>query len=218
MNPIHTHLFIGLLHTYGYAGLALVVGLECLGLPVPGEGLLIMAAVYAGSTHELNPYLVGVSAALGAIVGQMLGYGIGLSVGYRLLRRYGARIGLTCRRLALGRLLFRRHGVKVVVIARFVIVLRVIAALLAGANRMPLRRFVVANVVGSVAWAAFYSVGASMLGTQMKHQSEPIGVAVGVAAVLVFGVGGWLMHRHEQRLTSASPVHARRRAIARVAE
>jgi membrane protein DedA with SNARE-associated domain len=218
MNFIHTHTFIGLLHAYGYSGLALVVGLECLGLPVPGEGLLIMAAIYAGSTHELNPYLVGVAAALGAIVGQMLGYGIGMSVGYRLLRRYGARIGLTSRRLALGRLLFRRHGTKVIIVARFVIVLRVIAALLAGANRMPLQRFIVANVIGSVAWAAFYSVSASMLGTQMKHASGPIGVVVGGVAVLVFGVGSWIMHRHEQRLTSARPVHARRRAMARVAE
>jgi len=218
MNFIHTHTFLGLLHTYGYAGLALVVGLESLGLPLPGEGLLIMAAIYAGTTHDLNPYLVGMSAALGSIVGQMLGYGIGLSVGYRLLRRYGNRIGLTWRRLALGRLLFRRHGVKVVVVARFIIVLRVIAAVLAGANRMPLQRFVIANVVGSVAWAAFYSVGASMLGTQMKHESGPIGIAVGVVAVLVFGGGSLIMHRHERRLTSASPVHVRRRAIARVAE
>ncbi len=218
MNFIHTHTFIGLLHAYGYTGLALVVGLESLGLPLPGEGLLIMAAVYAGSTHELNPYLVGLAAALGSIVGQMLGYGIGLSVGYRLLRRYGDRIGLTWRRLALGRLLFRRHGVKVVVVARFVIVLRMIAALLAGANRMPLQRFVVANVVGSVAWAAFYSVSASMLGTQMKHQSGPIGIVVGMVTVLVFGIGSWIVHRHERRLTSASPVHVRRRAMARVAE
>ncbi len=215
MNFLHTHIFIGLLHAYGYAGLALVVGLESLGLPLPGEGLLIMAAVYAGSTHNMNPYLVGVSAAVGSIVGQMAGYAIGLSVGYRLLRRYGARIGLTPRRLALGRLMFRRHGVKVVVVARFVIVLRVIAALLAGANRMPLQRFIAANVAGSVAWAAFYSVGASMLGTQMKHESGPIGIAVGVVVALVFGAGSWIMHRHERKLTSASPVHVqRRRAMA----
>jgi membrane protein DedA with SNARE-associated domain len=218
MNFIHTHHFIGLLHAYGYAGLALVVGLESLGLPVPGEGLLIMAAVYAGTTHDLNPYLVGVAAALGSIVGQMLGYGIGLGVGYRLLRRYGDRIGLSWRRLALGRLLFRRHGVKVVIVARFVIVLRVIAAILAGANRMPLQRFVIANVVGSVAWAAFYSVSASMLGTQMKHESGPIGIAFGVVALLVFGGGSLIMHRHERRLTSTSPVHVRRRAMARLAE
>ena len=218
MNFIHMHYLVGLLHAYGYAGLALIVGLESLGLPVPGEGLLIMAAVYAGSTHELNPYMVGAAAALGSIVGQMLGYGIGFGVGYRLLRRYGDRVGLTWRRLALGRLLFRRHGVKVVVIGRFVIVLRTIAALLAGANRMPLQRFVVANVIGSVAWAAFYSVGASMLGKQMKHATGPIGIVVGVAAVLVFVVSSWIVHRHERRLTSASPVQVRRRAMARVAE
>jgi membrane protein DedA with SNARE-associated domain len=215
MNFVHAHNFVGLLHGCGYAGLALVVGLESLGLPVPGEGLLIVAAIYAGSTHGLNPYLVGAAAAAGSIVGQMLGYGIGFSIGYRLLRRYGDRVGLTSRRLALGRLLFRRHGVAVVIIGRFVIVMRTIAALLAGANRMPLRRFIVANVIGSVAWAAFYSIGASMLGKQMKHTSGPIGIAVGVVAVLAFGIGSLIMHRHEKRLTSTSSVHVRRRAAAR---
>ncbi|HVC62240.1 MAG TPA: DedA family protein [Acetobacteraceae bacterium] len=218
MHFFHTHLFIGLLHTYGYAGLALVVGLESLGLPLPGEGLLIMAAVYAGTTHELNPYLVGMAAALGSIVGQMAGYGIGIGVGYRLLRRYGDRVGLTWRRLALGRLLFRRHGVKVVAVGRFIIVVRTIAALLAGANRMPLRSFVIANVVGSVAWAAFYSVSASMLGKQMKHASGPIGIAIGAVAVLVFAVGSWIVHRHERRLTAVPPTRGQRRAMARVAE
>jgi membrane protein DedA with SNARE-associated domain len=216
MNFIHAHSFISVLHGCGYTGLALVVGLESLGLPLPGEGLLIMAAIYAGSTHNLNPYLVGVAAAVGSIVGQMAGYGIGMSVGYRLLRRYGARIGLSWRRLALGRLLFRRHGTKLVIVARFIIVLRVITAILAGANRMPLRRFVIANVIGSVAWAAFYSIGASMLGTQMKHASGPIGIAVGVMAVLVFGAGSLIMHRHERRLTRPSAVRLRQqRAMAR---
>jgi len=218
MNLIHPHTLVGLLHAYGYAGLALGVGLECLGLPVPGEGLLIMAAVYAGSTHNLNPYLVGLAAACGAILGQFIGYGIGLTAGYRLLRRYGDRIGLTWRRLALGRLLFRRHGVKLIIVARFVIVLRMIAAVLAGANRMPARNFIIANVVGSGIWAAFYSVGATLLGKQMKHASGPIGIAVGVAAVVVFLLGSVIVHRHERRLTKVSPVRMRRRAMARAAE
>ena len=218
MNLIHTHYLVGLLHAYGYAGLAVGVGLECVGLPVPGEGLLIMAAVYAGRHHDLNPYLVGLWAAVGAILGQFAGYGIGLSVGYRLLRRYGRHIGLTWRRLALGRLLFRRHGVKVIIVGRFVILVRMIAAVLAGANRMPARNFIIANVVGSVAWAAFYSVGASMLGKQMKHASGPIGVTVGVVAVAVFVLGSWIVHRHERRLTAASQVQLRRRAMARAAE
>jgi membrane protein DedA with SNARE-associated domain len=218
MNLIHTHNFIGLLHAYGYAGLALVVGLESLGLPLPGEGLLIVAAVYAGTTHNLNPYFVGAAAALGSIIGQMVGYGIGFGVGYRLLRRYGDNIGLTWRRLALGRLLFRRHGVKVVVVGRFVIVVRTIAALLAGANHMPLQRFVIANVAGSVAWAAFYSVSAAMLGKQMRHCTGPIGIAIGVAAVLVFVTSSWIVHRHERRLTAMSPVRGRHRAMARATE
>jgi membrane protein DedA with SNARE-associated domain len=218
MHFIHTHTLIGLLHAYGYAGLAVVVGLESLGLPLPGEGLLIAAAIYAGSTHDLNPYLVGVAAAAGSILGQMVGYGIGMTVGYRLLRRYGARIGLSWRRLALGRLLFRRHGEKLVIVGRFVIVMRTIAAVLAGANRMPLRNFVIANVVGSVAWAAFYSIGASLLGKQMKHASGPIGIMIGVVAILVFVIGGLIIHRHERRLTRTSAIGARRREMARVAE
>ena len=219
MNLLHPHYLVGLLHAYGYAGLALGVALECLGLPVPGEALLIMASVYAGTTHNLSPYLVGASAAMGAIVGQMIGYGIGLSVGYRLLRRYGHRIGLPWRRLALGRLLFRRHGEKVVIVSRFVIVLRMIAGLLAGANRMPLRDFVIANVIGSVAWAAFYSIGATMLGKQMKHATGPIGITVGVVAVLIFVVSGFVVHRHERRLTAASPRRLQRqRAMIRAAE
>lgn len=202
MNFIHTHHFIGLLHTCGYAGLALVVGLECLGLPLPGEGALIVSAVYAGSTHNMNPVLVIVAAATGAILGQSGSYWIGLKVGHRLLRRYGHKIGLTWRRLALGRMLFRKHGFKLVVVARFIIVLRVITAMLAGANQMPWRKFIVANVLGSVAWASFYGVGASMLGTQMKHSSGPIGIAVGVAAVLVSVIGGWIAHRQQDRLAA----------------
>jgi membrane protein DedA with SNARE-associated domain len=212
MNPIHTHLLLGLLHDYGYAGLALIVGLESLGLPLPGEGLLIAAALYAGSTHEMNPALVVVAAALGSIIGQMFGYWIGLGVGNRLLRRYGSRIGLPWRRLALGRILFRRHGIKVVIIGRFVIVLRTIAAMLAGANQMPWKRFVVANVVGSVCWATFYGIGASMLGTQMKHLAGPIGIAVGVAAVLVVLIGVFVVHHQERRMT-ASPLRMRRAAL-----
>ena len=68
----------------------------------------------------------------------------------------------------------------------------------------------------SAIWAAFYSVGATMLGKQMKHASGPIGIAVGVVAVLVFVVGSVMMHRHERRLTAASPVQMRRRELPQV--
>lgn len=211
MNLIHTHNFVGLLHDYGYLALAVVVGLESLGLPLPGEGLLIAASLYAGTTHHMDPVLVMVAAALGAIVGQTAGYWIGLSVGFRLLRRYGHRIGLPWRRLALGRILFRKHGIKVVIVGRFVIVLRVIAAILAGANQMPWPRFMLANVIGSVAWAAFYAIGVSLLGKQMKHMAGPIGIGVGLLGLLVIVASIFVMHRQERRMTSV-PLRGRRTA------
>jgi len=212
---LHTHVLIGLLHAYGYFALALVVGLESLGLPLPGEGLLIAAALFAGSTHEMNPYLVIAAAALGAIAGQAIGFWIGLGLGTRALRRWGPRFGLSVRRLALGRLLFRRHGVKLVIVGRFIIVVRTIGALLAGANAMPAGSFMLANVVGSVAWACTYGILVSELGKSMKHMAGPIGVAVGVAAALLAFIGWLLMRRQEKRMMG-NPARLRRPPAAEV--
>ena len=125
MEFFSLHHLIQLLHSYGNVVLGVVVGLESIGLPLPGETLLIAAAVLAGTTHQMNIVLVVLSAALGAIIGQTAGYAIGWSVGFRLLRRHGRAIGLTDRRLAFGRALFRRHGVKVVFASRFIVLLRV---------------------------------------------------------------------------------------------
>lgn len=212
---LHTHVLIGVLHAYGYLALAVVVGLESLGLPLPGEGLLIAASLFAGSTHEMNVYLVIAAAALGAICGQLVGFWIGRSLGTRVLRRFGPRIGLSVRRLALGRLLFRRHGVKLVIVGRFIIVVRTIGALLAGANAMPAGPFMLANVVGSVAWAAAYGIAVSELGKTMKHLAGPIGVAVGVLAALV-AVAGWLAVRRQEKRMLESPARVRRLAAASV--
>lgn len=208
---LHTHALIGLLHTYGYFGLATVVGLESLGLPLPGEGLLIAAALFAGTTHEMRVPLVIVAAALGAIGGQTAGYWIGRALGTRLLRRYGPRIGLPARRLALGRLLFRRHGVKLVIVGRFIVGVRTIVAPLAGANAMSTWHFAIANVVGSVMWASAYGIGVSELGKTMKHMAGPIGIAIGVAAALAALIA-WLVVRHHEKKMLASPAHLRRQA------
>ena len=121
------------------------------------------------------------SPRLGAIIGQAAGYWIGWGVGFRLLRRYGHYIGLTNRRLAFGRALFRRHGVKVIIVSRFVVLLRTLAGLLAGANHMPWPRFMAANVVGSAVWAGLYGFGAYALGHEAKHVAGPAGIAIGVS-------------------------------------
>ena len=187
-------------HLIGYSVLAIVIGLECVGLPLPGETVLIASAVLAGTMHQLNIGLVVLFASLGAIIGQAAGYWIGWGVGFRLLRRYGHYIGLTNRRLAFGRALFRRHGVKVIIVSRFVVLLRTIAGLLAGANHMPWPRFMVANIVGSVVWAGLYGFGAYALGHEAKHVAGPVGIAIGVIAVAALLVAWLYVRRQEHAL------------------
>jgi len=211
MEFFSLHHLIQLLHAYGNLVVAIVVGLESVGFPLPGETLLIAAAVFAGTTHQLNILLVVVSAAVGAAVGQMAGYAIGWSIGFRLLRRYGRYIGLTDRRLAYGRALFRRHGVKVIVASRFIVLLRTLAALLAGANHMPWVRFMAANVVGSTAWAAIYGFGAYALGHEAKQIAGPAALAVG-AAVLMGIVGAAMYARHREHQMLAGQLRTQRSA------
>lgn len=189
-----------LIETYGYGVIAGVVALEGMGIPVPGETALIVAAIYAQRTHHLTISLVIAAAIAGAIVGDNTGFFIGRELGYRLLLRFGRYIGLTESRIKLGQYLFQRHGGKVVFVARFVAVLRTLAALLAGVNRMPWRRFVVFNAAGGTLWAIVYGTGAYWLGKQIEHLARPVGLALGAVAVVLIVIGLRFLRRHESQL------------------
>jgi membrane protein DedA with SNARE-associated domain len=191
-----------LVHDYGLVVVAGVIGLESVGLPVPGESVLILAGIFAGTKHDLNIFAVVLTAAAAAIVGQMLGYIIGREYGYRLLLRYGPYVRITETRIKLGEYLFLRHGGKILIIARFVPVLRALAGILAGANRMPWRQFMLANVVGAFAWAAFFGFAAYMLGRQIERFATPMIIAAGIAAVVVIVVGTIFVGRHEAQLAA----------------
>src|ERR1700680_126117 len=121
-----------------------------MGIPVPGETALIAAAVYAGTTNNVSIWPIIAAAAAGAIAGDTVGFWIGRTLGYSLLLRYGPYIRLTESRLKVGQYLFLRHGGKIVFFGRFFPVLRVVAALLAGANCMPWPRFFLYNAAGGI--------------------------------------------------------------------
>ena len=147
MISMTTHNFLHLLTTYGYWAVFVFIAIESMGIPFPGETMLLVAAIYAGTTHHLSILLVIVAAASGAILGDNLGFMIGRVGGYRLLRRYGRYIRLDERKLKLGQYLFMKHGGKVVFFGRFVAVLRAWAAFLAGTNRMPWPGFLLFNTL-----------------------------------------------------------------------
>ena len=99
-----------LVNAHGYWVVALVVGLESMGLPLPGETILVLAAIYASTEPNFNVGVVITVAAFGAIVGDNAGYWLGLRYGYGM--RYGERIGMFEPRIKLGQYLFLKHGVK----------------------------------------------------------------------------------------------------------
>jgi len=194
------HFLQHLIHVYGLLTVAAVVGLECIGFPLPGETALLAAAVYAGTKHDLNIVSVILTAALAAIIGRMLGYLIGRKFGYWLLLRYGNYLRMTEGRIKLGQYLFLRHGSKIVFIAQFVPVLRTFAGIFAGANVMPWRSFLIANAVGSSIWAVAYGYAAYELGLEFERLEGPIVVILAVITVLSFVAGGVFVHRHEAQL------------------
>src|SRR5690348_2716058 len=189
-----------LISQYGYFAVGGIVGLESMGIPLPGETILIAAATFAGATHDLDIGLIIVAAAIGAIVGDTIGFFIGREIGLRLLHRLGPRVGLTEPRLKLGQYLFLRHGGKVVFFGRFVAVLRTLAALLAGANRMFWPRFLIFNAAGGIVWAAVFGFGAYLFGAAIDRYAGPVGSALLVIAIVSALVGFVLMRRHEQTL------------------
>jgi len=189
-----------LLDQYGYAAVFLFVMAESLGIPFPGETMLIAAAVYAGATHHLSVWLIWAVAAAGAIIGDTVGYGIGRWGGYRLLRRYGHKVRLDEAKLKVGRLVFARHGGKVVFFGRFVSILRTYAAFLAGVNKMHYRRFLLFNASGGIVWSAIFAFGFYYLGSALSHVRGPVDYALGAAAVVVvIGFVLWV-RRNAKRL------------------
>jgi membrane protein DedA with SNARE-associated domain len=189
-----------LISSYGYFGVALIIGLESAGIPLPGETALISAALYAGTTHNINIFGVIAAAVAGAVIGDNLGYLIGRRFGLPILLRYGPHIGITEAKLKLGRYLFAHYGVAVVFFGRFVAVLRTLAAFLAGINQMAWPIFFGANLSGAVIWAGSFGTGAYLLGQEIHKIAGPIGIAALVVAVFAVIAGGLLLRRNEERL------------------
>jgi membrane protein DedA with SNARE-associated domain len=174
-----------LIATYGYWILVLFVGVESLGIPLPGETAVIAAGAYAGSTHRLSPWLIFLCTAGAAIVGDNIGFEVGKVGGYRLLRRYGHYIRMDEKRIKVGRYVFDRHGGKVVFFGRFVSVLRTYAAFLAGTNHLRRWRFFVWNAAGGILWAAIYTTVSYEAGGFLKRSSTTINLILGAVAVVV---------------------------------
>lgn len=194
--PIIAHL----VHDYGLVVVAVIIGLESAGFPFPGETVLVLSGIFAGTKHDLNIMAVVLTATVAATIGQMIGYLIGRKYGYWLLLRYGSYLRITESRIKIGEYLFLRYGSTIIFIGRFVPVLRSLAGILAGANRMPWRQFMLANIVGALVWACFFGFAAYWLGREVESIAGPMVIGIGIVAVIVIVVAARFVSRHEAQL------------------
>jgi membrane protein DedA with SNARE-associated domain len=182
----------------------MLVALESAGIPLPGETILVTAAILAGRTHEGSIVEIIGYAAAGAIVGDNIGFWVGREFGIGLLVRHGGRIGLDEGKLKLGQYLFLRFGGPIVFFGRFVAVLRTFAAVLAGANNLAPWRFFLFNAAGGILWATVFGLGGYFLGADFHKIAGPLGtVALAVALGLIFAFSVYY-RRNEAKMTEAA--------------
>ena len=144
------------LNHYGYLAVAGLVLIEDFGVPVPGETVLILGAVYA-ATGRLSIVLVAVLGFLGAVVGDNIGFALGHFGGRAVVERYGRYVLITPARLDTATAFFERHGGKVITVARFLPGLRQANGIIAGTTGMHWARFLAFNALGAALWVGVWS-------------------------------------------------------------
>jgi membrane protein DedA with SNARE-associated domain len=184
---------------YGYVAITLIVALEGVGLPLPGETIVLTAAAY--SAHgSLSVVGVALSATLGTLLGGTGGYWVGRVGGRGLLLRYEHLLHVDTVKLARAEAYFERHGVKTVFFARFVALLRIFGSLFAGVAHMPFPTFSMVNLAGGALWAVTFSVLGYVFGRHLLLLEDWIAeVSIALAVIVVLAIGAYWMKSTRDR-------------------
>ncbi|MFI9201376.1 DedA family protein [Streptomyces sp. NPDC053048] len=182
-----------------------VIGLESLGIPLPGEIVLVSATLLAATQDHINPYVLGACAIAGAIIGDSIGYLIGRKGGKPLLEWLGRKFPkhFGPHHVATAERSFQKWGMWAVFFGRFIALLRIFAGPLAGVLKMPYWKFLIANVLGGIVWAGgtvavIYSVG-KVAEEWLKKFSW-----LGLVAAVLFGLGSFVVMRIKAKKAAAA--------------
>jgi membrane protein DedA with SNARE-associated domain len=181
------------LETYGLVLVFLLVAVEGAGIPLPGETALITAAFLASRGHFSIEAVIAV-AAIGAILGDNTGYWLGRLGGRRLLHKLPVVHSTVERVLPRAERFFHRHGAKTVLIARFVALLRITAAWMAGISHMRWLRFFAFDAVGCILWATTFGIVGYVFGQAAAKAVAHYGVYAAVAIVILIIAGFSVLH------------------------
>jgi membrane protein DedA with SNARE-associated domain len=214
--------WLSTLPPYAVGGVvALIIGLESMGIPLPGELTLVSASLLSAA-GEFNPLWVAGPAAVGAILGDSVGYAIGRRGGRALLERLGRRFPkhLGPPHLARAERTFAKWGVWAVFFGRFIALLRILAGPLAGALKVPYAKFLLANASGGIVWAFGTTYAIYYVGQAAEEYLKDFSWAALVVAVLAGLASTWYFKRraHQRAAETESELAESEAEIDTVAE
>jgi membrane protein DedA with SNARE-associated domain len=179
-----------------YVVVAVVIGVESLGIPLPGEIVLVAASLLASQHGQVDPFVLAACATVGAVAGDSTGYAIGRKGGRPLLawlgRRFPKHFGES--HVAVAERSFQRWGMWAVFIGRFIALLRIFAGPLAGVLRMPYWKFFIANALGGIVWAGGTTLVVYEVGKVAEDWLKRFSYA-GLAVAVVVALGCMLVVR-----------------------
>jgi membrane protein DedA with SNARE-associated domain len=177
---------------YGYWAVACALLLENAGIPLPGETILLLASFLAYSEHDLRLFWIIVMATIAATLGDNLGFALGYYGGRPLLERYQSVFRIQDKTVARGEALFARYGAVTVFFARFVFGMRILAGPMAGALRMPWRKFLAFNFLGAAVWVTTISVVGYFFGQHWERLEQEVKrFDMGVAILVLLAAAFW---------------------------
>lgn len=197
---------VHLIAIYGYWGIALGATVDSFGMPVPGEVMVLSAGMYAGATHRIALLSVIGAAMLGAMCGDNASYALGRYGGAGLIERYGHAVHFGAPQRRIARYFFCRYGGRVALPGRFLPVIHIGVAFLAGTQRMSWARFALFNALACLLWAsglggAGYLFGAIVLGVGdiVAAASVPLALGIALAASVALRLAEHRLQRRADR-------------------
>lgn len=192
---------------YGLLAVAVLVFIENLGIPMPGEATLVMAGIYTMS-GDLNLIAVLTVGWTAAVLGDNAGFAIGRYGGRPLVLRLGRRFGLTHDVLDRVEAFYERHGSKTVAVGRFLPILRHLNGLVAGVTAMTWKRFLVANAIGAAIWVGVWTTVGRLAGEHIEAVNRIL--ERGAPAIAIVLVALFVVHlvrlRRRRKIAMAEPL------------
>ncbi|GAA1371668.1 DedA family protein [Streptomyces beijiangensis] len=183
-----------------YLLVAVVIGVESLGIPLPGEIVLVSSALLASQHGHINPVILGICASAGAIIGDSIGYAIGRKGGRPLLAWLAKKFPkhFSESNVGMAERSFQKWGMWAVFFGRFVALLRIFAGPLAGVLHMPYWKFLIANVIGGILWAGGTTAAVYYVGVVAESWFKNFSYA-GLGIAVVFGAGSMLVLKNRAK-------------------